>query len=161
MEIDHEIFYTVILPPPLIQEGQLAVPRASIGTVFWLTAPLSLPRNSVVRLIDRPDMTIAVYNGHKATKQQQQQVAKRCSHVSVPLDILETRGGRVVRWSWVISSADFPTIWMIVGQGPAALAVGAGKDCLDVFILIYLFSFLFPSLWETARYRLKYCLKGP
>ena len=23
------------------------------------------------------------------------------------------------------------------------------------------FSFLSPSLWETARYRLKYCLKGP
>ena len=22
-------------------------------------------------------------------------------------------------------------------------------------------SFLSPSLWETARYRLKYCLKGP
>ena len=29
------------------------------------------------------------------------------------------------------------------------------------FSLIYLFSFLPPSLWETARYRLKYCLKGP
>ena len=28
---------------------------------------------------------------------------------------------------------------MIVGQGPTAL----------------------PSLWETARYRLKFCLKGP
>ena len=24
-----------------------------------------------------------------------------------------------------------------------------------------LFSVLSPSLWETARYRLKYCLKGP
>ena len=33
--------------------------------------------------------------------------------------------------------------------------------CLDIFSLIYLFSFLSPSLWETARYRLKYCLKGP
>ena len=29
------------------------------------------------------------------------------------------------------------------------------------FSLIYLFSFLSPSLWEKARYRLKYCLKGP
>ena len=28
---------------------------------------LSLPRNSVVRLTDRPDLTIAVYQGHKAT----------------------------------------------------------------------------------------------
>ena len=31
---------------------------------------LSLPRNSVVRLTDRPDMTIAVYRGCKATTQQ-------------------------------------------------------------------------------------------
>ena len=52
-------------------------------------------------------------------------------------------------------------VWMTVGQGPIALAVGAGGGCLDTFSLIYLFSFLSPSLWETARYRLKYCLKGP
>ena len=36
-----------------------------------------------------------------------------------------------------------------------------GWGRLDIFSLIYLFSFLSPSLWETARYRLKYCLKGP
>ena len=29
------------------------------------------------------------------------------------------------------------------------------------FSLTYHFSFLSPSLWGTARYRLKYCLKGP
>ena len=29
------------------------------------------------------------------------------------------------------------------------------------FSLVYLFSLLSPSLWEAARYRLKYCLKGP
>ena len=54
-----------------------------------------------------------------------------------------------------------PTIWMIVEQGPIALAVGAGGGCLDIFTLIYPFSPPPPSLWETARYRLKYCLKGP
>ena len=54
-----------------------------------------------------------------------------------------------------------PTIWIIVGQGPTVLAVGAGGGCLDIFTLIYPFSPLSPSLWETARYRLKYCLKGP
>ena len=54
-----------------------------------------------------------------------------------------------------------PTIWMIVGQGPIVLAVGAGGGCLDIFTLLYLFSSLSPSLWETARYRLKYCFKGP
>ena len=54
-----------------------------------------------------------------------------------------------------------PTILITVGQGPIALAVGAGGGCLDIFTLIYPFSPLSPSLWETARYRLKYCLKGP
>ena len=51
-----------------------------------------------------------------------------------------------------------PTIWITVGQGPTALA---GGGCLDIFTLVYPFSSLSPSLWETARYRLKYCLKGP
>ena len=54
-----------------------------------------------------------------------------------------------------------PTIFITVGQGPTALAVGAEGGCLDIFTLIYPFSSLSPSLWETARYRLKYCLKGP
>ena len=54
-----------------------------------------------------------------------------------------------------------PTIWMTVGQGSTALAVGAGEGCLDIFTLIYPFSSLSPSLWETTRYRLKYCLKEP
>ena len=54
-----------------------------------------------------------------------------------------------------------PTIWITVGQGPSALVVGAGGGCLDIFTLIYPFFPLSPSLWEMARYRLKYCLKGP
>ena len=54
-----------------------------------------------------------------------------------------------------------PTIWITVGQGPTALTVSAGGGCLDISTLIYPFSPLSPSLWETARYRLKYCLKGP
>ena len=32
-----------------------------------------------------------------------------------------------------------PTVWITVGQGPTALAVGAGGGCLDIFTLIYLF----------------------
>ena len=54
-----------------------------------------------------------------------------------------------------------PTIWITVGQGPTALAEGAEGGCFDIFTLIYPFSPLSPSLWETARYRLKYCLNGP
>ena len=37
-----------------------------------------------------------------------------------------------------------PTIWIIVGQGLTALAVGAGGGCLDIFSLVYQFSFLLP-----------------
>ena len=51
-----------------------------------------------------------------------------------------------------------PTIWIIVGQGPTVLAVGG--CCLEILSLFYHFSLLSPSLWEMARYRLKYCLKG-
>ena len=51
-----------------------------------------------------------------------------------------------------------PTIWMIVELGPIALAVGAGGGVVWTFLLS---SILSPSLWETARYRLKYFLKGP
>ena len=32
-----------------------------------------------------------------------------------------------------------PTIWIIVGQGPVALAVGADGGCLDIFTLVYPF----------------------
>ena len=54
-----------------------------------------------------------------------------------------------------------PTIRIIVGQGPIVLAVGAGGGCLDIFTLVYHFSVLSHSLWETTRCRLKYCPKGP
>ena len=41
-----------------------------------------------------------------------------------------------------------PTILITVGQGPIALAVGAGGGGLDIFTLVYLFSFLSPSLGD-------------
>ena len=69
-------------------------------------------------------------------------------------------GGRVVRWCWVnFQCRGVLLVWIIVGA--TALAVGAGGGCLDIFSLACHFSFLSPSLWETARYRLKYCLKEP
>ena len=42
-----------------------------------------------------------------------------------------------------------PTIWVIVGQGPIALAVGAGGGgCLDIFSLLYPFFSFSLSLGE-------------
>ena len=54
-----------------------------------------------------------------------------------------------------------PIILIRVGQGPTALAVDADGGCMDICTLLYPSSPLSPSLWKTARYRLKYCLKGP
>ena len=39
---------------------------------------LSLPRKSVVRLTDRPYMTLDVYRGRKTTMQQQRTVTAKC-----------------------------------------------------------------------------------
>ena len=50
--------------------------------------------------------------------------------------------------------------WVMVGQGPTALAAGAG-GVFGHFFSVYHLSFLSPSFLETARYRPKYCLKGP
>ena len=44
------------------------------------------------------------------------------------------------------SSAGRPTYWIIVGQGPIALAVGAGAVVWTFVSFIYHFSFLSPSL---------------
>ena len=66
-----------------------------------------------------------------------------------------------MRWCWVNSQCwGILLIWIRVRQGPTALAVGAAGGCLDIFSLVCRISFLSPSLWETARYRLKYCLKA-
>ena len=84
------------------------------------------------------------------------------SYWSAPKKLLISRGwsgGAMVLGKLPVPGR--PTIWIIVGQGPTALAVGVGGGCLDIFSLVYHFSFLTPSLWETARYRLKHYLKGP
>ena len=69
--------------------------------------------------------------------------------------------GRVVRWCLEnIQSRSVQLISIIVGQGSIVLAVGEG-GVVWTFFLSSIFSLFFLTLWETARYRLKYCLKGP
>ena len=44
-------------------------------------------------------------------------------------------GGRVERGYWVnFQCRGVLLVWVIVGQGPIALAVGAGGGCLDIFL---------------------------
>ena len=51
---------------------------------------LSLPRKSVVRLTDRPDMTLDVYRGRKTTNQQQQ-ILEMATYTGDCLHIQEMR----------------------------------------------------------------------
>ena len=59
---------------------------------------LSLPRKSVVRLTDRPDMTLDVYRGHKTTTQQ-----LRRFYSKIPFPIIN-----LVHCSAVIPPTDRP-----------------------------------------------------
>ena len=50
---------------------------------------LSLPRKSVVRLTDRPDMTLDVYRGRKTTNQQPpKQLTSSKVHILSPVILL-------------------------------------------------------------------------
>ena len=54
---------------------------------------LSLPRKSVVRLTDRPDMTLDVYRGRKTTTQQQcykTKIVNPNSHIAEILTLLKS-----------------------------------------------------------------------
>ena len=56
-----------------------------------------------------------------------------------------TGGGRVVQRCWVnFQCRGVLLTWIIVGQGPIALAVGAGGGCVVIFSLIYRISFFLP-----------------
>ena len=82
-----------------------------------------------------------------------------CFQTEAVIFVCSGGGGRVERRCWVnFQCRGVLLVWMIVGQGLIALAVGAGGGG---GLFGHFFSFLSPSLWETARYRLKYCLKGP
>ena len=58
---------------------------------------LSLPRKSVVRLTEGPDMTLNVYRGRKTTMQQQNQVSAQ-SHVNCSRSYLKQKSLQTDRW---------------------------------------------------------------
>ena len=52
----------------------------------------------------------------------------------------------MMRWYWVnFQCRGVLQILIIVGQGPIALAVGAGGSCMDIFTLVCHFCFLSSS----------------
>ena len=64
---------------------------------------LSLPRKSVVRLTDRPDMTLDVYRGSKTTMQKQQQQKRPCVFIKdnvITLDFLSILYDFIIYTQW-------------------------------------------------------------
>ena len=56
--------------------------------------------------------------------------------LSLPTPMRGWSGGAMVLGKLPVSGR--PTLWMIVGQGPIVLAVGAGGCCFDIFTLLFL-----------------------
>ena len=64
------------------------------------------------------------------------------------ITIGQVGAGRVVRRCWVnFQCRGVLLVWMIVGQGPIALAVGAGGGCVWTFFLSSIFSLFFLPLF--------------
>ena len=72
---------------------------------------LSLPRKCVVRLTDRPDMTLDFYRGHQTTIQQQQQQQQK-------IEKLNFIGTREQNKSF---TNDFVKLRMLEQLGPVVL----------------------------------------
>ena len=76
---------------------------------------------------------------------------------------MKNRGGRVVQWCWV--KLPVPGHHLYYRRTRASCTCSrCGWRLFGHFyshLSFLLLSSLSPSLWETARYRLKYCLKGP
>ena len=84
---------------------------------YWLTASkrgLSLSRKSVVRLTNRPDMTLDVYRGRKTTTQQQQQPLGQEGQLSVTVKVCTgstgSKGGLSLSRKSVFRLIDCPDI---------------------------------------------------
>ena len=72
------------------------------------------------------------------------------SHLSLIFSFsLSLRGGRVERRCWVnFQCRGVLLVWMMVGQGPIALAVGADGGLFGHFFLSSIFSLFFLPLFE-------------
>ena len=64
------IQHTFVSPSAFSRRAVVSYWRKYVHEVLVNRLGLSLPRKSVVRLTDRPDITLDVYRGRKTTKQQ-------------------------------------------------------------------------------------------
>ena len=96
---------------------------------------------------------------YKHTASSDDMQRKRTTCVTLHSVLIEWSGGAMVLGKFPVSGR--PT-YLDYSRARAYCACSRrGWGRFGHFSGIYHFSFLSPSLWETARYRLKYCLKGP
>ena len=99
-------------------------------------------------------MALDVYHGRKTTTQQQifRSSINKTECIGVRIDYGQQLVRHNTRHDWSHEQLGMRLFLFVstVGQGPTALAVGAGGGYLDIFTLIYPFSPLSPSLWDTA-----------
>ena len=84
----HEDFFMKIFIPPSFlfcefSSYQLMAKECICILSSGKLLPAGLPRNSVVRIIDRPDMTTAIYHGCEATNQKEKQTNKCAGFVRI------------------------------------------------------------------------------
>ena len=76
---------------------------------------LSLPRKSVVRLTDRPDMTLDVYRGRKTTMQQQQSSENQWICFTVCGKSITDRS-KAVLLLWFLSVTCYVSMCMVISN---------------------------------------------
>ena len=109
-------------------------------------------------MLSHPTSTIITLGTSLVCNYVQTNVGKYINNVVFTLPLLSKISYPLLLWGWsggamVLGKLPVPgrpTIWIIVGQGPAALVVGAGGGCLDIFFLssILFFSSLSLSLGD-------------
>ena len=87
---------------------------------------------------------LAIIFSNSFTYNQTERIKKEVICVQILLDIHLTEqgggggGSGGARWCWVnFQCRGVLPFFIIVGQGPTALTVGAGGGCLDIFDLVY------------------------
>ena len=121
---------------------------------------LSLPRKSVVRLTDRPDMTLDVYRGRKTTMQQQQhRYLKYRSQSTHSGERISCRHRGYSRF-WVITKYSASNVMEISVISRVLLVKLLKFSTRDEIVLVCTekskFSFLFFSVMENKHFSLSF-----
>ena len=77
---------------------------------------LSLPRKSVVRLTDRPDMLLDVYRGRKTTTATTTTAFFNVLYTSKYLRVMELRDTEFKVRGWPVGPCRWSNLWLVLAQ---------------------------------------------